>query len=223
MSFSADVKIELEERARRAHDRNYVTPGVIGELPQTPAGQKAWLRGVFLCCGSVSDPRRSYHLDIALDDRALAETVKDVMASFDIAGRISSRKGKYVVYLKDGDGIADMLGLLGATRALLEMENVRVLRDISGRVNRKVNCETANLNKAVSAGIEQIRQIEVLKKKRRYAQLPAELKRVAELRLANPDLPIAELGAMLDPPLGKSGIYHRFERIRRLAEEAERN
>ncbi len=219
MSFSIEVKNELEEKARRMHDGDYVESGVIGALPQTPAGQKAWLRGAFLCCGSVSDPRKSYHLDLTLDEPALAETVRDVMKSFDIEGRISSRKGKYVVYLKDGDSIADMLGLLGATKAMLELENVRVLRDISGRVNRKVNCETANLNKTVSAGLAQVRQIELIKSKRRYAQLPSELKAVAELRIANPDLPIAEIGAMLDPPLGKSGIYHRFERIKRIADE----
>ena len=219
MSFSGDVKKELEERARRAHDSDHVSAGLIGAAPETPAGQKAWLRGVFLCCGSISDPQKSYHLDMTLDDMQQAEAVRDVMQGFGIEAHISSRKGKSVVYLKDGDGIADMLGLLGATKALLEMENVRVLRDISGSVNRQVNCETANLKKTVDAGMEQIRQIELIKKNKRFSSLPEDLKKTAELRLANPDLTIAQIGQLLEPPIGKSGIYHRFERIRQIAEE----
>lgn len=188
-------------------------------IPKKNCCKRAFLKGKFLCIGTISDPKKSYHIEFSCVTKERADDVKLLIDDFEIESRISKRKNRYVVYVKDGEKTSDILTLIGATSSLLEFENVRILRDISGNVNRQVNCETANINKRVTAGMKQVKQIEAIRDKRGLSSLPPELREVAKVRLANPDMGIKELGESLSPPLGKSGVYHRLERIKRIYEE----
>ena len=181
--------------------------------------RRAFLRGAFLSSGSISDPHRSYHFEISCANPEKAEQVRKIIRSFDVDAKIVARRKYQVVYVKEADGISDMLNLMEAHVNLMELENIRILREISGSVNRKVNCETANLNKTVSAAVDQIRDIEKIQAKMGLENLSPALRQMAEVRLENPDLPLKELGALLDPPVGKSGVNHRLRKLKTIAEE----
>ncbi len=181
--------------------------------------RRAFISGAFLCTGSCSDPSRSYHLEIVCDSSEKAGFLKKQLEFFDIRAKIICRKNHYVIYLKDGSLIVDMLGLMDAHVSLMTMENSRILKDMRNSVNRRVNCETANISKTVSAAVKQIEDIEYLQKTGRLKELSRGLRDMAQVRLENPELPLQELGALMDPPLGKSGVNHR---LRKLSEEAEK-
>lgn len=181
--------------------------------------RRAFLRGAFLAAGSVNDPSRSYHLEIVCAGEDKAQQVQEMMRSFSIEARIVVRKGTYVVYVKESDGISDFFNLTGAHQGLMQMENIRILHGISGSVNRSVNCETANLAKTVEASVEQIRCIETIRDTIGLSELSPPLQQMAEVRLENPDAPLKALGALLDPPVGKSGVNHRLRRLKQIAED----
>ena len=181
--------------------------------------RRAFLRGAFLASGSVSDPKKSYHFEIVALTQPKAEQLREMMVQFGLDARITPRKGHYVVYLKEGAQIVDMLGIMEAPKSLMEMENVRIVREIKNTVNRKVNCETANLGKTVSASLRQREDIEYLEETGYLEKLPTALQETARLRLENPDIPLSELGAMHQPPVGKSGVNHR---LRKICNEADR-
>ena len=126
---------------------------------------------------------------------------------------------KYILYIKDGEEISKFLALIGATKGVLSFEDVRVTREIKNNVNRKVNCETANLNKVVNASVNQINDINFIKKIKKFDELPEYLKEIARVRLEFPDMPLKDLGQQLDKPLGKSGVNHRLQKIHEIAEE----
>ncbi|MCD8054893.1 MAG: DNA-binding protein WhiA [Lachnospiraceae bacterium] len=190
-----------------------------GLLLQQTCCRRAFIRGCFLASGSISDPRKSYHFEIVCGTPERAEQLRDAIRSFEVDAKIVPRKKSWVVYVKESDGIADMLNVMEAHRGLMNLENIRILRGISGHVNRSVNCETANLNKTVSASVEQIRDIEKIQRTIGLGSLPDSLRQMAEVRLEYPDLPLKELGAYLDPPVGKSGVNHRLRKIKAIAEE----
>jgi len=181
--------------------------------------RRAYLRGAFLSGGSISDPNKSYHFEIVCTGEEKAKDIQQMICSFGVDAKIIIRKRYYVVYVKESDGIADLLNIMEAHVSLMEMENIRILRGISGTVNRKVNCETANLNKVVSAAVEQVRDIELIRSKIGLDQLPPALQEMAYVRLENPDMPLKELGMQMDPPVGKSGVNHRLRKLRAIAEE----
>ena len=180
--------------------------------------QRAFLRGAFLCAGSMSDPEKGYHLEIVCGHAPQAEQIQELLAGFGIEARIVVRKKYHVVYVKEGSGIADFLNLTEAHMALLDFENSRVVRDVRNTVNRRVNCETANITKTVNAASKQVEDILLLKEKYGFENLPLNLRRMAEVRLENPDAPLKELGACLDPPVGKSGVNHRLRKLSELAD-----
>ncbi len=188
-------------------------------LIQSSEGKRAWLRGSFLGGGSLSDPRRFYHFEMALPARERAEQIRTVMQSFEVDAKMILRRKSYVVYVKESDGIADMLNIMGAHRGLMDLENIRILREMRGSVNRSVNCETANLGRTVSASVEQIRDIEKIREEIGLDSLPPSLQEMAEVRLEYPDLSLRELGLKLDPPVGKSGVNHRLRRLKAIAED----
>lgn len=188
-------------------------------LLQSSCCQRAFLRGAFLAGGSLSDPRRSYHLEISCANPEKAEQIREKILGFGIEAKAISRKSACVVYVKESDGIGDLLNVMGAHKALLEYENIRILRGISGQINREVNCETANLKKTVSAAVTQIRDIEKIRDLMGLDKLPAPLRQMAEVRLEYPDAPLKDLGGYLDPPVGKSGVNHRLRKLHRIAEE----
>ena len=181
--------------------------------------KRAFIRGAFLASGSMSDPEKSYHFEIVCATRERAEQIQKIMKCFELDGKIVLRKKSFVVYLKEGSQIADVLNVMEAHVALMEFENVRILKDMRNTVNRKVNCETANINKTVSAAVKQIDDIRYIQETKGLDKLPEGLKDMALTRLTYPEASLKELGSLLTPPVGKSGVNHRLRKLSEMAEE----
>ena len=181
--------------------------------------KRAFIRGAFLASGSMSDPEKSYHFEIVCATREKAEQIQKIMKCFELDGKIVLRKKSFVVYLKEGSQIADVLNVMEAHVALMEFENVRILKDMRNTVNRKVNCETANINKTVSAAVKQIDDIRYIQETKGLDKLPEGLKDMALTRLTYPEASLKELGSLLTPPVGKSGVNHRLRKLSEMAEE----
>ena len=188
-------------------------------LIQEPCCKRAFLRGMFLACGTVSDPQKSYHLEFACEEESLARQVCEALAAFEVEAKVSTRRSTRIVYLKEGDALAEALNIMGAVVSMMELENVRILRGYRGSINRQVNCEAANIRKTVSAAVGQTDDIVFLQQTVGLESLPDGLREIAELRLENPDDTLKELGSRLNPPVGKSGVNHRLRKIKELAEQ----
>lgn len=186
---------------------------------QNTCCKRAFIRGVFLAAGSMSDPNKSYHFEIVCHTIEQARQVQEVMRSFDTDAKIVERKGHQVVYLKEGSQIVDMLNVMEAYVALMNLENVRILKEVRNSINRKVNCETANINKTVNAAVKQVEDIEFLRDHVGLENLPDNLREMALLRLEYPEATLKELGGYLDPPVGKSGVNHRLRKLSAMAED----
>jgi len=180
--------------------------------------KKAYLRGAFLAGGSINNPEGTYHLEIVSNDQQHADSLCQLVNRFKLGAKVSMRKNWYVVYIKESEHIVDFIGFIGAHHALLEFENVRVLKDVRNQVNRLVNCETANLDKVVDAAVRQLQNIQLIMDTIGLKALPSTLRDMAELRLEHPDASLKELGEMLRPKVGKSGVNHRMRKIDELAE-----
>ena len=185
--------------------------------------KRAYLRGAFLASGSVSDPRKSYHFEIVCGTEEMAQYLQYLMTGFQMEAKIVRRKKSYVVYLKDGAGIVDMLNVMEAHVALMEVENVRILKEMRNTVNRKVNCETANINKTVSAAVKQIEDIAFIRESIGFDKLSEGLRDVALTRLDYPGATLKELGELLNTPVGKSGVNHRLRKLSEIAEKLRDN
>lgn len=181
--------------------------------------KKAFLRGAFLAGGSISDPEKTYHLELTSRTLIQAQELRGVLASFGLNARIITRKGSYVTYLKEGENIVDFLNIVGAHSALMELENVRILKGMRNNVNRIVNCETANLEKTVNASLRQVENIRYIADNKGLDKLPASLREIAAMRLEYTDVSLSELGQLLSPPLGKSGVNHRLRKLDMIAEK----
>lgn len=181
--------------------------------------KRSYLRGAFLGSGSLSDPKGSYHLEINTTNKMRAKELVEIMKDFGLKAKINEQKDGFKVYIKDGDSISDFLGLVGAHNSLLKYENIRIVKDVKNNVNRLVNCETANLSKTIDASLRQIESINYLKKEGVFEKLPDKLKYIAEARLQYPDLSFKELGQMMTPALGKSGVSYRLKKIQKIAEK----
>ena len=168
--------------------------------------------------GSVSDPEKNYHAEFVCADEEKSIQLRDIINSFELDSKIIKRKEHYVVYLKEGEQIADLLNVMGAHISLLDMENVRILKDMRNNINRKVNCETANLNKTIAASVKQIEDIEFIRQNYGLGYLPKVLEDMASLRLQYPEVSLKELGEMVEPKVGKSGVNHRLRKISSIAE-----
>lgn len=185
--------------------------------------KRAFLRGAFLAAGSVSDPQKSYHIEIVCMTGEQAERIKALMASFELDAKITVRKNSHVVYLKEGSQIVDLLNVMGAPVGLMEMENVRIMKEVRNGVNRKVNCEAANIGKTVSAAMRQIEDIQLIRDTVGLDCLPDDLRRIALLRVKRSDASLKELGELLPEPIGKSGVNHRLRRIGQIARDIRRD
>ncbi|MBS6194892.1 MAG: DNA-binding protein WhiA [Clostridiales bacterium] len=185
--------------------------------------KRAFLRGTFLAAGSISDPEKSYHLEIVCAGEERAVQVQFILHEFGLDARIVGRKKNQVVYLKEGSQIVELLGLMEAGISLMKLENIRIRKEISNNVNRKVNCETANISKTVSAAVKQIEDIRYIETHMGFSQLNEGLEEMAVLRLQYQDATLKELGEMLNPPVGKSGVNHRLRKLSRIAEELRGN
>lgn len=189
-----------------------------GLFVQQTCCKRAFIRGAFMAAGSISDPNKSYHFEIVCRTQEQALQLQNLMGSFEADAKIVGRKERYVLYLKEGSQIVDMLNVMEAYVALMKLENVRILKEMRNSVNRKVNCETANINKTVNAAVKQLEDIKRIKEVIGFDNLPVSLAEIAQVRLDHPEATLKELGTFLDPPVGKSGVNHR---LRKLAEMAE--
>jgi DNA-binding protein WhiA len=175
--------------------------------------QRAYVRGAFLSHGSVTNPERTYHLEIFTEKSEVAERVLLTINSLGLSARMTGRKGDLVVYLKDGDQIVTLLNLMGAHKALLHVENVRIVKDMRNQVNRLVNCETANVDKTIKAAVAQIEAVEKIQKHMDLSELPPKMAEIARLRVENPYASLKELGEMAEPPISKSGVSYRIQQL----------
>ena len=180
--------------------------------------RRAFLRGAFLCCGSISDPEKGYHLEFVCSERRQAVQLLEIMKTFSIEGKTVLRKKYNVVYLKEGAGIVDLLNVMEAHVSLMNLENLRILKEMRNSINRRVNCETANISKTVQASARQIEDILFIKEHYGFSRLPDNLREMAEIRLEYPDAALKELGEYLNPAVGKSGVNHRLRKLSELAE-----
>ena len=180
--------------------------------------RRAFIRGAFLAAGSMSNPEKSYHIEIVCTAMKKAEQLQNIINSFGLDAKVVVRKKTYVVYLKEGSQIVDLLNIMEAPVTLMEMENIRILKEMRNSVNRKVNCETANINKTVSAAMKQVNDIRYIRDTIGLKELPEGLREIAELRLEYPNETLKELGDLLSTPLGKSGVNHRLRKLSEMAE-----
>lgn len=183
---------------------------------------RAFIRGAFLAGGSVTDPEKGYHMEFSVSYRNLCMDICRIIREIqdcDISVKMLSRQGSYIAYIKDSEQITDLLTYMGAVVASMNVMGAKALKQVRNTVNRRANSEIANLQKTATASAVQIRAIKKLKKSGKYNLLPDELKTVAQLRYDYPELTLRQLGEMLDPPISRSGVNHRLEKIIRLAEE----
>lgn len=191
---------------------------IYGPVVSSICCRRAYIRGAFLSVGSVNDPEKNYHLEFVLADRSTAEQLRDLVNSFSLDAKVVERKEHYIVYLKEGEQIVDLLNVMEAPLALMDLENVRIVKEMRNDINRKVNCETANLNKVVGAAVKQLEDINYIEETIGLSRLPEQLEEMARLRLEYPDKSLKELGSFLMTPVGKSGVNHRLRKISTIAE-----
>ena len=210
MSFSSKVKEELSTISRK--DFTLLAK-------RSKMSTKGLIRDAFLRSGSISDPEKFYHLEIVFTSEEEAKAIQKMLEDFKLDGKIAMRKGHYVVYLKEGAQIADMLRIMEAPLALMEFENVRIVKEMRNSINRQVNCEAANLGKTISAAVKQVEDIKFICSKVGLENIPEGLAETAKKRLEYPEATLKELGEFMDPPLGKSGVNHRLKKLSELAED----
>ncbi|MHB9143727.1 MAG: DNA-binding protein WhiA [Symbiobacteriia bacterium] len=241
LGLNPEVRVRRQQRLRRSRSfgvhllsedagRDLVSLGVLdreGGLQRAiPPGlvahggcRRAYLRGLFLGSGSVTDPSRSHHLEIVLHDEVLADGVGQLLFGVGIGVRMTARRGELVLYIKEADQIGRLLATVGAHQALLAYENTLAMKTVKNRVNRLVNAETANLDKSVDAGVRQAAGVKLIEQRIGLHSLPPSLRELAELRVLHRDASLRELGELCTPPLGKSGVAHRLRKLETIAEE----
>lgn len=213
-SLSLDaIKIKKDEKGHYL-----ITDITDSRLLNNSCCRSSFLRGAFLSIGSLSDPQKGYHLEFVCNIDEQADQLIDILGNFGIEAHKIIRKRYFVVYIKEGEAIVDLLGIIGAHISLMDLENMRILKEISNDVNRRVNCETANIAKTVNAASKQVEEIEFIRDNFGLRNLPDKLREIAEIRIANPEATLKELGEMLDPPVGKSGVNHRLRKLSELAD-----
>ena len=210
MSFSSKVKEELATISRK----DFTLKGKPSKM-----SSKGLIRDAFMQSGSISDPEKFYHLEIVFTEYEDAVRIQKMMEGFALDGKIVERKGHYVVYLKEGAQIADMLRIMEAPMALMEFENIRILKEMRNSINRQVNCEAANLGKTISAAVKHVEDINFICSKVGLEHIPESLAQTAKVRLENPEATLKELGELMDPPLGKSGVNHRLKQLSAMADD----
>lgn len=205
MSFSGDIKKELEKKSF------------------VKGTARAFLRDAFLETGSMSNPEKGYHLEFVCEEESQAEKLIETMRTFEITAKTVQRKRYTVVYIKESEDIVRLLNVIGAHSCLMNLENLRILKDMRNSINRRVNCEAANISKTVSAANKQIEDILYIKEHCGFDDLNENLREIAQIRLEYPDAALKELGAYLVPPVGKSGVNHRLRRLSELADSIRGN
>lgn len=200
-----------------------LTNEILGiDLNAKPEVLRNIVKGAFLSTGSVNNPENKYHLEISFVEKKNAEYVWNICKSNGVNLKLLESKNKFILYIKEGEEISKFLALIGASKAVMKFEDIRVEREIKNKINRVVNCETANLNKTINASVNQVSDIKLIQKLNKFDELSEDLKEIAKARLEYPDMTLKELGEQLNPPLGKSGVNHRMKKIHEFAEELRR-
>ena len=215
-----------EDAMRVLRETKLMDDGEVSEefsIIRRPCCKRAYLRGAFLAAGSISNPEKSYHIEIVCANRKRANQIKMLINGFRLESKVILRKNSYVVYLKEGSQIVDLLNIIEAPISLMKMENVRILKEMRNTVNRKVNCETANINNTVSAAAKQAEDIAFIQNTIGVGKLPDTLQEVARLRLAHPEASLKELAELSTSEIGKSGMNHRLRKLSEIAEELREN
>ncbi len=179
--------------------------------------KRAMIRGAFMGAGSINNPQKEYHLEITLNSEENQQVIIKILQTLGIQVKILD----LAIYIKEGEEISKFLALIGAAKAVMQFEDIRIQKEMRGRVNRLVNCETANLNKTINASIQQIAAIKKLQETGKLQKLDDNLKEIATLRLENPDMSLIELGKKLSEPLGKSGVNYRLKKIIEIAQNCQ--
>ncbi len=192
---------------------------VAEELLNDDTSRRAYIKGSFMGSGSISNPEKSYHAEFVSNKEAQSKTLQKLLKAYGISGKNIYRKNNFVTYIKESEQISDLLALMGANNAVLNFENIRAVKETRNQINRVINCETANLDKIVDTSMRQINNIKILKRHKVIDQLPDNLRELAYLRLKHNNASLKELGQMLSPPLGKSGVNHRLRKIEEIAED----
>ncbi len=180
---------------------------------------KAIVRGAYLGSGSLNNPNTKYHLEIILSTLKNAKYIANILNNSGMKVKFLTRKKGYSIYIKDGEEISKLLAFIGTNNSVLKYEEIRVVKETRNNINRLVNCETANLNKTVNAAVKQIDAINKIKRKKKFENLPENLKEIANVRIKNPDASLVEIGNMLKKPVGKSGVNYRLKRLVEISED----
>lgn len=206
----------------KAIDSKGIFTGFGGEVDSTllknSCCRQAYLRGMFLCRGFISDPEKGYHLEITCDNEECANQVVKILVLFDIDAKIVCRKKRFVVYIKEGNSVVGFLGVCGARVSVMNLESLRVLKSVGNDVNRRNNCDIANMKRTATAYNRLVEDINLIKNVYGFEKLPDNLREMAEIRLEYPEATLQELGELLDPPVGKSGVNHRLRKLSELAD-----
>lgn len=205
----------MDKDGRLLKDEHKVNPLLV----KNACCQRAFLRGAYLAVGSMSDPEKSYHLELVCMEEEQALQLQELIQGFGLEARIIRRKKYHVVYMKEGASIVDFLNIIEAHVALMEFENLRILKEMRNSINRRVNCEAANITKTVNAASKQTEDIILIRDTFGFDNLPEGLRQMAEVRLEHPDATLKELGEFLTPSVGKSGVNHRLRKLSELAEK----
>ncbi len=179
----------------------------------------AFLRGVFLACGTVTAPERGYHLEFVVPYKKLCTDLMKFLDELELNPKYIVRKGNHIIYFKDSESIEDILAIIGAQDASLYVMGIKIEKDVKNKVNRKLNFEMSNISKTVDAANLQVEAIEYIESKVGISSLPDTLQKIAYIRLENPESSLSELGKLMDEPISRSGINHRLNRIVKIAEE----
>lgn len=187
------------------------------DLIKTSNEKKAYIRGAFMGSGSITDPKKGYHLEFVSENESNAFFLRDTINEFGLKSKVIMRKEKYIIYIKDSEQISDFLSLIGAYNSVLNYENVRVIKEMRNNVNRIVNCETANLNKTVKSSYDQVEDIKLIEREIGIENLDEDLKAIAKIRLENRSMSLNDIANSLEPKLSKSTVNYRFKKLRRIA------
>lgn len=209
---------------------NFPVKGILNEISyenpekhlKKPCCQRAYLRGVFLAAGFISDPKKGYHCEILADSPKKVEIITSMLSGFGIQAKTSARRGQTIVYTKDAEAVSDMLNLMEAQNSMMGFVEEKIFRDVRNRENRRNNCDTANITKTAVAAEKQIKDIQFIDEQIGLGALPAQLEELARVRLEYPEDPLSNLGNYLDPPVGKSGVNHRLRKLAEIAAELRR-
>ena len=226
--FSYSITIDADNRSEQIlretgillvrEGNNYISDGIYSGIVRTKCCKKAYLRGVFMGAGTMSDPEKGYDLEFVLESATMAADLKKLINSFvDLSCKVTERRGKHVVYMKKADYISDMLAIMGASSQVFSMEETRIKKEMVGSARRMSNCDSANMDRSIEASMKHIEAIKKIQETKGLASLPETLREAAELRLENPDVSLTALGEMCEPSVKKAAISKRLKKIEEIA------